>query len=75
MLRWFRRKTEKAENIGMFMQAAEIVKLCRPLSTSVLIHVICKAVENSDMDEDEVGILQMRLGFVRRRRYNKSVQE
>lgn len=69
MFKLFRRKREEVDSgISMFTQAAEIVKLCRPLSARVLIHVICKAVENSDMDEDEIGILQMRLGFVRSKR-------
>lgn len=70
-----RKRRQPEENIAMFTQAADVVRMCVPLSGRVLIHVICKIVENSDMDDDEMAILRMRLDFVRSRRYNKSVPD
>lgn len=70
-----RKKAEAEDDMGTYMLAMDIVRMARPLPARVLIYIIAKMVENSDMDEDEVTILCTRVGFIAARKSNKSVHD
>jgi hypothetical protein len=73
----FKRKRQEPvieSGMAVFQDAVEVVRICRKMEDRLLIHVIMKALDNTQMSREDFLVLRLRIDGLYDRRFNGSMQ-